>query len=75
MLFQVYDCIPNHTLTMLYYSFAYSHICYGIVLWGTTAAEKYLHEVEFKLNSIIQTITWNKNFSHVSHLYIGNLIF
>ena len=44
---------------MLFYSFAHSRVPFGIAVWGR-AAKKYLHEVELKLNNIVQTITWNK---------------
>ena len=53
---------------MLYYSFVYSRITYGITAWGT-ASRNFLREVEVKLNNIIRTITWNKKFCHDNHLY------
>ena len=53
---------------MLYHSFACSRISYGITAWGT-AADKYLKEIETKLNNIVRTITWNKKFSRVTQLY------
>ena len=40
----------------------------GITVWGT-ATQSQLREIEVKLNNIIRTMTWNKNFSHVSQLY------
>ena len=30
---------------------------------------KQKHEIEVKMNNIVRTITWNKKFTHVSHLY------
>ena len=53
---------------MLYYSFVYSCVNYGITTWGTADQSK-KHEIEVKMNSIVRTITWNKKFTHVSHLY------
>ena len=53
---------------MLYHSFACSRVSYGITAWGT-AADKYLKEIETKLNNIVRTITWNKKFSRVTQLY------
>ena len=53
---------------MLYYSFVYSRLTYGITAWGT-AAQNQLHEIEVKLNNITRTMTWNKKFSLVSQLY------
>ena len=53
---------------MLYYSFVYSHLSYGITAWGT-AAENQLREIDGKLYHIMGTMTWNKKFSHVSQLH------
>ena len=67
MLYLIRNYVAEQTLIMLFYNFAHS-LSYGIVVWGT-AAKKYLHEVELKSNNIVQTITWNKKFSHVRQLY------
>ena len=57
---------------MLYCSFACSRISYGITVWGT-AADKYLKEIETKLNNIVRTITIVRTvttkFSRVTQLY------
>ena len=53
---------------MLYYSFVYSILNYGIIVWGT-ATQNQLHEINVRMNNIVRTITWNKKFSHVTHLY------
>ena len=53
---------------MLYHSFVYSRLTYGITAWGTSAQNQ-LREIEVKLNNIIRTMIWNKKFSHVSQLY------
>ena len=53
---------------MLYYSFAYSCVNYGIATWGTADQSK-KHEIEIKMNNIVRTITWSKKFTPVSHLY------
>ena len=53
---------------MLYYSFVYSRLSYGITAWGS-AAKNQLREIEVKLNDIIHTMPWNKQFSHVSQRY------
>ena len=70
MLYHICDFVNAHALVMLYYSFVYSRLTYGIAAWGT-AAQNQLRQLEVKLNSIIfiRTMTWNKNFSHVSQLY------
>ena len=53
---------------MLYYSFVYSILNYGIIVWGT-ATQNQLHEINVRMNNIVRTINWNKKFSHVTHLY------
>ena len=53
---------------MLYYSFVYSCVNYGITACGTADQSK-KHEIEVKMNSIVRAITWNKEFTHVSYLY------
>ena len=68
MLYQVRGYVTEQTLIMLYHSFACGRISYGITAWGT-AADKYLKEIETKLNNIVRTITWNKKFSRVTQLY------
>ena len=52
---------------MIYHSFACSRVSYGITAWGTVA-DKYLKEVDTKLNNVVRTITWNKKFSRVTQL-------
>ena len=67
MLYQVRGYLTEQTLIMLYHSFAYDRINYGITAWGT-AADKYLKEIETKLNNIVRTSTRNKKFSRVTQL-------
>ena len=68
MLYHIRDFVPQYTLIMLYYSFVYSYVNYGITTWGTADQSKE-HEIKVKMNNIVRTITWNKKFTHVSHLY------
>ena len=68
MLYLIRDFVPQYTLIMLYYSFVYSCVNYGITTWGTADQSK-KREIEVKMNNIVRTITWNKKFTHVSHLY------
>ena len=68
MLYLTRNCVAEQTLIMLFYSFAHSRVSYGIAVWST-AAKKYLYEVELKSNNIVRIITWNKKFSHVIQLY------
>ena len=67
-LYHIHDFVLHYSLKMLYYSFVYSCVNYGITIWGTADQSK-KHEIEVKINNIIRTITWNKQFSHVSHLH------
>ena len=68
MLYHIRDFVTDSTLAMLYYSFVYSRITYGITAWGTVS-RNFLRKVEVKQSNIIRTITWIKKFSHVDHLY------
>ena len=68
MLYHKRDFVNAHALVMLCYCFVYSCLTYGMTAWGT-AAQNHLREIEVKLNNIIPTMTWNKNFSHVTQLY------
>jgi len=68
MLYKLRDYVNQHTLNMIYYAFIYSRVQYGITIWGTAAKIKLL-KIEVRLNNIVRTITWNKRFSHVIHLY------
>ena len=68
MLYQICGFMNEHTLKMLYYAFICSRVQYGILVWDTATKTK-LREIEIRLNNIVRTITWNKRFSHVSHLF------
>ena len=68
LLYQLREYVTTETLHMLYYSFAYSRIQYGITIWGT-ASQNQVHEIEVRLNNIIRTITCSKKFAHVTKLY------
>ena len=68
MLYQIGDYVTPHSLNMLHYSFVYSSLNYGIIVWGT-ATQNQLHEVNVRMNNIVRSITWNKKFSHVTHLH------
>ena len=68
MFFYLRDFVTDDSLSMLYYSFVYSHLIYGITAWGTAHQHK-LREIKVKLNNIKRTITKNKKFSHVTCLY------
>ena len=67
MLYQICDYVTLHSLKM-YYSFVYSRVNYGIIVWGT-AIHYQLHKINVRMNNIARTKPWNKKFSHVIHLY------
>ena len=68
MLYQIRDYVTEHTLNMLYYSFVYSYsTLWYHCLWQAT--QNQLQEINVRMNNIVRTITWNKKFSHVTHLY------
>ena len=54
MVYHIRNFVNAHALVMLYYSFVYSCLTYGITFWGTTAQNQ-LREIEVKLNNIIRT--------------------
>ena len=65
MLFHIRDFVNGNALVLLYHSFVYSRLTYGIAAWGTSTQNK-LREIKVKLYNIIRTITWNKKFSYIS---------
>ena len=67
-LYQIRDYVTEHTLNMLYYSFGYGILNYGIIVCGT-ATQNQLHETNVRMNNFVRTITLNKKFSHVTRLY------
>ena len=53
---------------MLYYSFIYSRLQYGIIVWGT-ATKNYLSEISVRLNYIIRTITRSNRYTSMTSLH------
>ena len=53
---------------MMYYSFVYSHLIYGIIAWDTAHRNK-LHEIELKVNDTVRIITRSRKFSQVTNFY------
>ena len=68
MLYYIRDFVNGPALAMLYYSFVWSRLTFGITAWGTIAQNQ-LREIEVELNNIIRSMTWKQKFSHVSQLY------
>ena len=53
MLYHIRGFVNAHALAMLYYSFVFSRLTYGITAWGT-AAQNQLRKIEVKLNNIMR---------------------
>ena len=53
---------------MLYYSFIYNRIQYGIIVWGT-ATKNYLSEISVRLYYIIRTITRSNRYMSMTSLH------
>ena len=53
---------------MIYYSFVYSSVNYGIIVWGTASQNK-LHEINVRMNNIVRNIIRNKKLLHFSRLH------
>ena len=62
--------VNKQTLTKLYYSFAYPHIKYGIVSWGS-ACQTYLGKIQVMQNNIIRIM----NFKFVKDRVNMSLLF
>ena len=62
--------VNKQALTKLYYSFAYPHIKYGIVSWGS-ACQTYLEKIQVMQNNIIRIINFKfvKDRINMSLLY------
>ena len=67
-MYQLREYVTTETLHMLYYSFEYSRIQYGITIWGK-ASQNQVHEIKVRLNNIIRTITCSTKFANVTKLY------
>ena len=37
MMYQIFGYVTPHTFNMLYYSFVYTSLNYGIIVWGIAA--------------------------------------
>jgi len=52
----VKNILPKDTLKMLYYALYYSHITYGISLWGTTMLVKHKNKIFKSQKRIVRII-------------------
>ena len=55
-------------LSMAYFALVYSKLQYGILVWGGTAAMKYLSEIQVDMNKIVRVITLSSRYSPLSPL-------
>ena len=66
--YKIRDLLPFQCLKMVYFSFVYTHLLYGIEIYANTCST-YLHRLNVLNNKLIR-ILFNKNkFTHVKDLY------
>src|SRR5437867_5112353 len=66
--YKIRDLLPFQCLKMVYFSFVYTHILYGIQIYANTCSS-YLHRLNVLNNKLIR-ILFNKNkYTHVKDLY------
>ena len=68
LIYRIRRFLNRKTLCMIYHSFIYSRIQYGIVTWGT-ANKTVLQELNVRLNNIVRTITYSSKYCPVTCLY------
>ena len=68
IIYRLRNFVDTETFKLLYYSLIYSHIQYGIILWGTATYTRQ-KEIVLRLNNIVWIMTWSRKFDHVSILY------
>jgi endonuclease V-like protein UPF0215 family len=77
----VKNFLPDFIKKMLYYAHVYSHINYGITLWGPMITKKQKQKIITQQNKIISTFncskrlkTNNKSYKHLQLLKFENII-
>ena len=74
MMINVKNFLPLHCRKKLYYSFFYSHLSRGILLWGTNISKPYISKLQVKQIIAIRTIMKADYNSSTSHFYKDLLI-
>ena len=59
---------PQRVLLSLYYSLVYTHLCYGICVWGT-ADDIYLEKIRISQNKALRAITGSQFTASTDSLY------
>ena len=68
--YRMSDYVPSFVLKLLYYSFIYPHLTYGVLLWGT--ALNYLMQKNFVLQKKFVRLICNASFrEHTKRLYFA----
>ena len=68
MLYEISGFVNEHTKNVIIRFHLAVYVQFGISIWGIATNTK-LHELEIRLNNIVRSITWNKRFYHVTHLF------
>ena len=66
--YKIRELLPFQCLKMVYFSFVYSHIIYGIEIYANTCSS-YLQRLNILNNKLIRILFNKKRFTHVTELY------
>ena len=70
MIYKMKNLCPQRVLLSLYYSLIYTHLSYGICVWGT-AEDIYLEKIRVSQNKALRAITGSKFTAPTDTLYEG----
>ena len=68
LLYRTRKFLGKETLILIYYSFIYSRVQYGITIWSS-AKKTHLHDLSIRLNNIVRIITYSSKFCPITRLY------
>ena len=68
MIYKIKRLCPQRVQMSLYYSLIYSHLCYGVCVWGT-ADDTYLDKIRVTQNKAVRMISGANYNDHVAPLY------
>ena len=60
-------CTPR-VLISLYYSLVYSHLSYGICVWGN-ADDKYIEKIRLAPKKVVKILNKSDYYAHTSHIF------
>ena len=61
--------LPTHVKIKIYYSFIYSHLSYGIELWGNTCSDRTIKRLQVFQNNCLRNILKLHNRENVAHRF------